>query len=58
VKPEEMDRLIEAHLEAETAGDSAASVSMYTEDVEHDVVGTPTVRCTARRRHKASTISS
>ncbi len=36
-----MDRLIEAHLEAETAGDSAASVSMYTEDVEHDVVGTP-----------------
>ena len=41
MKPEEMDRLIEAHLEAETAGDSAASVSMYTEDVEHDVVGTP-----------------
>ena len=41
MKPEEMDRLIEAHLEAEVAGDSAASVSMYTEDVEHDVVGTP-----------------
>ena len=60
MKPEEMDRLIEAHLEAETAGDSAASVSMYTEDVEHDVVGSvpPTVRCTARRRRKASTSSS
>ena len=41
MKPEEMDRLIEAHLEAEMEGDSAGSVSMYTEDVEHDVVGTP-----------------
>ena len=41
MKPEEMDRLIEAHLQAERAGDSAGSVSMYTEDVEHDVVGTP-----------------
>ena len=58
MKPEEMDRLIEAHLEAEMAGDSAASVSMYTQDVEHDVVGTPTVRCTARRRRKDSTSSS
>lgn len=41
MKPEEMDRLIEAHLQAERAGDSVGSVSMYTEDVEHDVVGTP-----------------
>ena len=41
MKPEEMDRLIEAHLEAEMAGDSAGSVSMYTKDVDHDVVGTP-----------------
>jgi steroid delta-isomerase-like uncharacterized protein len=41
MKPEEMDRLIEAHIAAEMAGDSARSVSMYTEDVEHDVVGTP-----------------
>ena len=41
MKPEEMDRLIEAHIEAESAGDTAGAVSMYTEDVEHDVVGAP-----------------
>jgi steroid delta-isomerase-like uncharacterized protein len=40
LNPEEMDRLIEAHLEAEKAGDPGRGVSMYTEDVEHDVVGT------------------
>lgn len=38
---DEMDRLIEAHLAAEKAGNPADSVAMYTEDVEHDVVGTP-----------------
>jgi steroid delta-isomerase-like uncharacterized protein len=37
----EMDRLIELHLAAERAGDADASVAMYTEDVEHDVVGAP-----------------
>lgn len=37
----EMDRLIEAHITAEKAGDTAGSVAMYTDDVEHDVVGTP-----------------
>jgi steroid delta-isomerase-like uncharacterized protein len=36
-----MDRLIEAHLAAEKSGDAAAAVAMYTEDVEHDVVGFP-----------------
>lgn len=41
MRTEEMDRLIEAHLEAEIAGDTAGSVAMYTDDVEHDVVGTP-----------------
>jgi steroid delta-isomerase-like uncharacterized protein len=41
LKPEQMDRLIEAHLKAEMAGDSAGSIAMYTEDAEHDVVGTP-----------------
>lgn len=39
--PREMDRLIEAHLAAEKAGNPEASVAMYTDDVEHDVVGTP-----------------
>lgn len=37
----EMDRLVEEHLAAERAGDPAACVAMYTEDVEHDVVGAP-----------------
>ena len=36
-----MDRLIEAHIAAESAGDTAGAVAMYTEDVEHDVVGAP-----------------
>ncbi len=37
----DMDRLIEAHLRAEAAGDTAACVAVYTENVEHDVVGAP-----------------
>jgi hypothetical protein len=37
----EMDRLIEQHLAAEMAADSAAAVAVYTDDVEHDVVGWP-----------------
>lgn len=36
-----MDDLIEAHITAEIAGDSAGAVSVYTDDVEHDVVGWP-----------------
>ncbi|HEX8969710.1 MAG TPA: nuclear transport factor 2 family protein [Chloroflexota bacterium] len=39
--PHAMDRLIEIHLAAEKAGDTAGAVSVYTEDVEHDVVGAP-----------------
>jgi len=39
--PNEMDRLIDQHLEAEAAGDTAGCLAMYTEDVEHDVVGSP-----------------
>jgi steroid delta-isomerase-like uncharacterized protein len=38
----EMDDLIERHLAAERAGDSAGSVAVYVDDVEHDVVGNPT----------------
>jgi steroid delta-isomerase-like uncharacterized protein len=36
-----MDRLIEEHIAAESRGDSAGSVAMYTDDVVHDVVGFP-----------------
>lgn len=39
---ERMKELIERHIQAEAAGDSSGAVSMYTEDVEHDVVGWPT----------------
>ncbi len=38
---EDMDRLIKAHLAAEMAGDPAGCVAVYTDDVEHDVVGWP-----------------
>ena len=37
----EMDRLIEQHLAAEKAGSPEGSVAMYTDDVVHDVVGSP-----------------
>jgi steroid delta-isomerase-like uncharacterized protein len=37
----EMDRLIKQHVVAEKAGDPSGCVAMYTEDVEHDVVGSP-----------------
>jgi steroid delta-isomerase-like uncharacterized protein len=37
----EMDRLIEEHLRAEDTGDLDAAVAVYTDDVEHDVVGAP-----------------
>ena len=37
-----MDQLIEQHLKAEFSGDPAGCVAMYTNDVEHDVVGWPT----------------
>lgn len=35
----EMDELIEAHIKAESAGDTAGAVAVYTDDVVHDVVG-------------------
>jgi steroid delta-isomerase-like uncharacterized protein len=38
----EMKRLIDIHLEAEKAGDTAKAVSVYVDDVEHDMVGLPT----------------
>jgi steroid delta-isomerase-like uncharacterized protein len=39
--PEQIDNLIEAHVKAEKTGDFAAAVAMYTDDIEHDVVGAP-----------------
>ena len=42
MKPAEMNKLIEIHLAAEKAADPAGAISVYTDDVEHDVVGYPT----------------
>jgi len=39
--PQDMDRLIARHIAAEQAGDTAAAVAVYTDDVVHDVVGAP-----------------
>lgn len=50
----EMDELIEAHIKAESAGDTAGAVAVYTDDVEHDVVGSPTGPLKARTQHRAS----
>ena len=41
MRPEDMDRLIDRHIRAEMAGDSAGAVSVYTDEIEHDVVGAP-----------------
>jgi steroid delta-isomerase-like uncharacterized protein len=40
--PAQMDELIERHLAAEARGDVDGAISVYTDDVEHDVVGSPT----------------
>ncbi len=40
--PDEMRSLIHAHVTAETSGDLDGTVAVYTDDVEHDVVGWPT----------------
>jgi steroid delta-isomerase-like uncharacterized protein len=39
---EQMTELIERHLAAEAAGDVDTAISVYTDDVQHDVVGWPT----------------
>lgn len=41
MSPEEMDKLIEAHIAAESSGDPDGTVAMFTDDIEHDVVGFP-----------------
>ena len=42
MKPQQMKELTDQHIAAEIAGDTADAVSVYTDDVEHDVVGSPT----------------
>jgi steroid delta-isomerase-like uncharacterized protein len=39
---EQMIALVERHLKAEGAGDVDGAIAVYTDDVEHDVVGWPT----------------
>jgi hypothetical protein len=39
---QQMKNLIEQHIASEIAGDTAGAVSVYTDDVEHDLVGSPT----------------
>ena len=39
---DQMIALVERHLKAEGAGDVDGAVAVYTDDVEHDVVGWPT----------------
>jgi steroid delta-isomerase-like uncharacterized protein len=41
MSPQDMDQLIKEHLDAEMAGDSAGAMQVYTDDVDHDVVGWP-----------------
>jgi steroid delta-isomerase-like uncharacterized protein len=41
VEQAEMQELVARHIRAEGAGDVAGAVSVYTDDVEHDVVGFP-----------------
>jgi len=37
----EMQALVDRHLKAEGAGDVEGAISVYTDDIEHDVVGFP-----------------
>jgi steroid delta-isomerase-like uncharacterized protein len=42
MQEEQMRALVARHLKAEGAGDVDGAVAVYTDDVEHDVVGWPT----------------
>jgi hypothetical protein len=39
-----MQALVETHIQAEGRGDVDGAVSVYTDDIEHDVVGFPTAQ--------------
>lgn len=41
MNPEQMIALVERHLKAEGAGDVEGAIAVYTDDIEHDVVGWP-----------------
>jgi steroid delta-isomerase-like uncharacterized protein len=41
MSPEQMTALVERHMKAEGAGDVEGAVAVYTDDIEHDVVGWP-----------------
>ena len=41
MSPEQMIALVERHMKAEGAGDVEGAVAVYTDDIEHDVVGWP-----------------
>jgi steroid delta-isomerase-like uncharacterized protein len=41
VTAQEMHRLIEEHMTAEMEGDSARAVTVYTDDIHHEVIGWP-----------------
>ncbi|MGH3914099.1 MAG: nuclear transport factor 2 family protein [Pseudonocardiaceae bacterium] len=53
---DEMGALIDAHIATEKIGDLDAAVAVYTDDVEHDVVGAPGGplygRAAARQRYE------
>lgn len=42
MEQQKMNELVERHLKAEGAGDVEGAVAVYTDDIEHDVVGWPT----------------
>ena len=39
----DFDRIVDEHFAAELRGDIDATIATFTEDVEHDVVGSPAV---------------
>ena len=41
MRQDEMTALVDAHISAEGAADLDAAVAVYTDDIEHDVVGDP-----------------
>ena len=41
MNPEQMTALVERHLKAEDSGDVEGAVAVYTDDIEHDLVGLP-----------------